>query len=161
MKKFLSLLLTASMLIAVIPFTALASETAEIAKIAQSGEEKSPYNVVMQQDFEGDNYAAYLESIRNTYDTHLGREVGRYTAGLTWFKKITGLSIDNITYIPGDYSNAECGYFDEEKGEVCELGCANKYSNDTADVNETTLPIIRKCVNNAIKTPMSITQYTE
>jgi len=35
---------------------------------------------------------------RDTY--HLSYDKGRYTAGLTWFLKITGLPIDSITYIP-------------------------------------------------------------
>ena len=75
---------------------------------------------------------------------HVGHEVGRYAAGLTWFKKITGHSIDNITYMPGDYvsSTADDG-------------------NDVADVNEKNLPIIKECVNNAIDTPLAVTQYTE
>jgi len=49
-----------------------------------------------------------IQNVRTSYigDTvtsdgyHLNSGVGRYTAGLTWFKAITKLSIDNITYRP-------------------------------------------------------------
>ncbi|VEU83300.1 DUF4886 domain-containing protein [Acholeplasma hippikon] len=38
---------------------------------------------------------------------HLNSSVGRYTASLTWFKAITKLSIDNITYRPSGVSDEQ------------------------------------------------------
>jgi hypothetical protein len=38
---------------------------------------------------------------------HLSYDLGRYTAGLTWFLKITHFSIDDITYKPDGVTDAE------------------------------------------------------
>ncbi len=54
-----------------------------------------------------------IQNVRTNYigDTitrdgyHLSNSVGRLTAGLTWFKTITGLSIDNISYRPAGVSD--------------------------------------------------------
>ena len=60
---------------------------------------------------------------------HLDLKLGRYTAGLTWFGKITGLAIDDIAYVP-----------------------------DTLAIPAACLKVVKECVKNAIKKPYEITQ---
>ncbi len=38
---------------------------------------------------------------------HLSYDIGRYTAGMMWFRQITGFSIDDITYLPGSMNNQQ------------------------------------------------------
>ncbi len=47
---------------------------------------------------------SYIGDIVTSDGHHLNSGVGRYTAGLTWFKAITGLSIDDITFRPSGVS---------------------------------------------------------
>lgn len=65
---------------------------------------------------------------------HLGYSVGRYAAALTWFNKLTNISVDSINYNP-----------------------------DSTVITENVLAVIRESVNNAIRTPYAVTksQYTE
>ena len=65
---------------------------------------------------------------------HLDYNLGRYTAGLTWFAAITGESIDDITYVP-----------------------------DATAIPSYYLVAVKEGVNNAINTPYSVTQseYTD
>ena len=58
---------------------------------------------------------------------HLDLNYGRYLAGLTWIHKITGESVDDVTYIPE-------GAFDKE-----------------------TLEILKKCAKNAVNSPFEVT----
>ncbi|MBR2024542.1 MAG: DUF4886 domain-containing protein, partial [Clostridia bacterium] len=81
-----------------------------------------------------------IQNVRTSYigDTltrdgyHLSYDFGRFIGSLTFVKALTGLSIDNITYMPNG-----------------------------VDANE--LAVAIECVNNAVKTPFSVTnsQYTE
>ena len=59
---------------------------------------------------------------------HLDYNYGRYLAGLTWFHKITGISIDDFTYIPG-----------------------NSFSTEYLDV-------IKESIKNAVAKPFEVTQ---
>ena len=68
-----------------------------------------------------------------TRDTcHLSYNLGRYIAGLTWFHKITGLPIDDITFVP-----------------------------TKVDVPKSYLPIIKECVKNAVLYPDKVTSTQE
>ncbi|MBI9010179.1 MAG: DUF4886 domain-containing protein [Tenericutes bacterium] len=53
----------------------------------------------LRTSFMGDNLT------RDGY--HLSMDIGRFTAGLTWFKQITGLSIENISYKPSGVTEAD------------------------------------------------------
>lgn len=83
-----------------------------------------------------------IQNVRSSYigDTltrdgyHLSYNLGRYIAALTWFKAVTGLSIDDITYVPS-----------------------------ISEIPSEYLPIIKEAVNNAVSNPYSVTQssYTD
>lgn len=83
-----------------------------------------------------------VQNVRTSYigDTltrdgyHLSLNLGRYIAGLTWVKAITGWSIDDVAYTP-----------------------------DFAEVPSEYLPIIKEAVNNAVASPYEVTQssYTK
>ena len=60
---------------------------------------------------------------------HLSYNLGRYIAGLTWFHQITGLPIDDITYVP-----------------------------DKDEITEEDLKIIKECVKDAVKIPFEVTK---
>ncbi len=60
---------------------------------------------------------------------HLSQNLGRYIAGMTWVKALTGLSIDNITWVPS----------------------SNEIPDDL-------LPVIKEAVNHAGQTPFAITK---
>ena len=60
---------------------------------------------------------------------HLSLNLGRYIAGLTWLKALTGWSIDDITYVP-----------------------------NSTEIPAEYLPIIKEAVNAAIIKPYAITQ---
>lgn len=80
-----------------------------------------------------------IQNVRTSYigDTltrdgyHLSMYLGRYIAGLTWVKAITGLPIEDLTYIP------------------------NKN-----EIKDDYLPIIIEAVNSAIEEPFKITNST-
>jgi len=59
---------------------------------------------------------------------HLSVNLGRYIAGMTWVCSLTGLSIDNVTYVPS-----------------------------TEDIPEEYLPIIKNAVKAAVKKPFEVT----
>lgn len=65
---------------------------------------------------------------------HLSLHLGRYIAGLTWLRAITGWSIDDVTYVPS-----------------------------VSEVPAEYLPMIKEAVNQAISTPFSVTpsSYTQ
>lgn len=83
-----------------------------------------------------------IQNVRSSYigDTltrdgyHLSLTLGRYIAAMTWFHKLTGLSIDNVTYVPS-----------------------------SSDIPPDTLKIVKEAVNNAVDHPFGITQskYTQ
>lgn len=78
-----------------------------------------------------------IQNLRTSYlgDTltrdgyHLSNDIGRYTAGLTWVSYITGVSPDEISWVPPSHGN----------------------------INED-LPPIREAVKNAISTPFDVTE---
>lgn len=80
-----------------------------------------------------------IQNLRTSYigdtltrdGTHMSYDIGRYTAGLTWLVKLTGASIDDLTWVPTDYPNIK---------------------ND--------LGAIKEAVLAAIETPFSITPST-
>ncbi len=43
---------------------------------------------------------------------HMSYDVGRYATALTWFAKLTGLPVDDITYVPKKYSAAITPHMD-------------------------------------------------
>lgn len=59
---------------------------------------------------------------------HLSYNLGRYIAGLTWLKTVTGWSVDDVIYVP-----------------------------DMAEVPQSYLPIIKEAVNNAVAHPYQVT----
>lgn len=79
-----------------------------------------------------------IQNLRTSYigDTltrdgyHLSYDAGRYTAALTWFAALTGLSVEDIDWMPKSYAGILTG----------ELGA------------------IREAVNAAVKTPLSVTE---
>ncbi|MGE4490039.1 MAG: DUF4886 domain-containing protein [Kiritimatiellales bacterium] len=60
---------------------------------------------------------------------HMSLNLGRYIVGMTWVKALTGVSIDNITWVP-----------------------------DTNTVPATLLPVIKEAVNKAVNTPFAVTE---
>ncbi|MFA5687883.1 MAG: DUF4886 domain-containing protein [Kiritimatiellales bacterium] len=78
-----------------------------------------------------------IQNMRTSYigDTltrdgfHLSLNLGRYIAGMTWLKTLTGVLIDDISWVP----NAD-------------------------EVPPELLPVIKEAVNNAVKTPFSVTE---
>lgn len=60
---------------------------------------------------------------------HLSYNLGRYIAGLTWLKAITGWPIDAVTYVPS-----------------------------ISEVPSELLPVIKEAVNNAVETPFAVTK---
>lgn len=60
---------------------------------------------------------------------HLSYNLGRYIAGLTWLRTLTGISIDNLTYVPS-----------------------------TSEIPQPYLPVIKEAVNKAVQTPFAISQ---
>lgn len=60
---------------------------------------------------------------------HLSYDLGRYIAAMTWFHKITGLSIDDITYVPS-----------------------------VETISDNHLKVVKECVKNAVANPDKITQ---
>lgn len=60
---------------------------------------------------------------------HLDENLGRYIAAMTWFHKITGLSVDDITYVPS-----------------------------VEAIPDTYLEVVKECVKNAVTNPDEITQ---
>lgn len=77
-----------------------------------------------------------IQNVRATYigDTltrdgyHLTYELGRYIAGVTWFKALTGLAINNLSYVP-----------------------------NVNEIPGSYLAIIKNAVNNAVSNPFSVT----
>jgi hypothetical protein len=59
---------------------------------------------------------------------HLSLNLGRYIAGMTWLRALTGLSIDHVEYVPS-----------------------------TEDIPKEYLSIIKKAVNAAIERPFEVT----
>ena len=74
---------------------------------------------------------SYLGDTITRDGSHMSYDIGRYTAGLTWLVKLTGASIDDLTWVPTDYPNIK---------------------ND--------LGAIKEAVLAAIETPFSITPST-
>ena len=83
-----------------------------------------------------------IQNLRTSYlslddimrNKHLGYGIGRYAAGLTFVKALTGISVDNIDYIPtADTEGHTFNYTDVDKAPVIEA------------------------VNNAIATPFAVT----
>lgn len=72
---------------------------------------------------------SYIGDILTRDGYHLSYNLGRFIAGMTWFAKLTGLSIDNVKYVPSS---------DEIKPEI--------------------LSIVKESVNNAILKPLEVTQ---
>lgn len=78
-----------------------------------------------------------IQNVRTSYigDTltrdgyHLSYNLGRYIAGLTWIPALTGLPIDDISWVP-----------------------------NVREVPEHYLPLIKEAVNAAIENPFSVTQ---
>ncbi len=64
---------------------------------------------------------------RDTY--HMSYNLGRYIVGLTWFKAITGQSIDGITWVPS-----------------------------SSDIPEQHLKVVKEAVNNACANPYQVTE---
>ena len=74
-----------------------------------------------------------IQNVRTSYigDTltrdgyHLSYGLGRYTAGMTWFKALTGKTIDNITFVPSSSD------FTDEKIEIVKeavnAACSNPF----------------------------------
>ncbi len=75
---------------------------------------------------------------------HLTRNVGRYTAALTWFAAISGEDVNKITYLPSEGSN--------NYGEA--------YGTSFAKPIEDNFAAIKQSVQNAIVTPYSVTNCT-
>ena len=83
-----------------------------------------------------------IQNMRTSYigDTltrdgyHLSYNLGRYIAGLTWLKAVTGWSIDDIAYVPS-----------------------------ISDIPSSLLPVIKEAVNNAVEHPFTVTpsSYTD
>ena len=81
-----------------------------------------------------------IQNLRTSYlgDTltrdgyHLSNGIGRYAAGMTWAKLLTGESIDNVTRVNKNF-----------KDEVTPC-----------------LDVIKECVNNAIANPLTVTPST-
>jgi hypothetical protein len=77
-----------------------------------------------------------VQNVRTSYigDTltrdgfHLSYNLGRYIAGMTWFKKITGLSLESISYVPD------------------------------AEITKEYQVIVKEAVEGAVKNPFRITQ---
>lgn len=80
-----------------------------------------------------------IQNLRTSYigDTltrdgyHMSYNLGRYVAGLTWIKAITGWSIDDVVYVPNIW-----------------------------DVPSEYLPAIKEAVNNAVANPFGVTNST-
>lgn len=75
--------------------------------------------------------SSYLGDTLNRDGLHLSWDYGRYTAALTWYAALTGGSVDQITWVPEQYS-----YLQKD------------------------LPAIREVVKNAVKTPYAVTAST-
>ena len=77
---------------------------------------------------------SYLGDTLTRDGTHLSQDYGRYAAGLTWMKAITGISPSEVDWVPTSYS-----YLSEHKN------------------------MIDEAVNSAIETPFAVTNstYTE
>ncbi len=75
--------------------------------------------------------SSYLGDTLTRDGSHLSFDVGRYTAGLTLLVKLTGASIDELTWVPENYP-----------------------------LVERDLPAIKEAVKNAIATPFAVTQST-
>ncbi|MCI8360952.1 MAG: DUF4886 domain-containing protein [Clostridiales bacterium] len=77
-----------------------------------------------------------IQNMRTSYigDTltrdgyHLSYNLGRYIAGLTWLKAVTGWSIDEIAYVPS-----------------------------MSEIPASLLPVIKQAVNNAVEHPFTVT----
>lgn len=78
--------------------------------------------------------SSYIGDVLTRDGQHLSYDYGRYTAALTWFHYITGISPDAVAWVPPDYSGI---------------------SNDLA--------AIRESVVNAFQTPFDVTKskYTQ
>lgn len=78
-----------------------------------------------------------IQNVRTSYigDTltrdgyHLSYGLGRYTAGLTWFKTLTGKSVDDIEYVPS-----------------------------SSDFTDEKVAIVKEAVNAACSSPFEVTQ---
>lgn len=77
---------------------------------------------------------SYLGDTLNRDGYHLTVNLGRYAASMTWLAKITGMNIDNITWVPS-----------------------------TTAITSKELAVVKEAVKNALKTPLAVTQsqYTE
>ncbi|MCK9478449.1 MAG: DUF4886 domain-containing protein [Firmicutes bacterium] len=76
---------------------------------------------------------SYIGDTLNRDGSHLSLNIGRYTAAMTWFKTLTGMSIDGITCTPNN-------------------------SGDPVPIALEKLPIIREAVNAAVENPFVVTQ---
>jgi hypothetical protein len=72
---------------------------------------------------------SYLGDTLNRDKQYLSEDVGRYTAALTWFYYLTGISPDKVTWVPEDYSNIKDHFI-----------------------------VIHEAVVNAVKNPYEVTQ---
>lgn len=73
--------------------------------------------------------SSYIGDTLNRDDLHLSMNLGRYIAGITWVKALTGWDLDNLVHVP-----------------------------NAVEVPERYLPVIVEAVENAIKTPFAVTQ---
>lgn len=72
---------------------------------------------------------SYIGDTLTRDGTHMSYDLGRYTVGLTWLVKLTGASLDDLTWVPTDYPLIK---------------------ND--------LDAIKEAVMNAIEIPLAVTQ---
>lgn len=78
--------------------------------------------------------SSYIGDVLTRDGQHLSHDYGRYTAALTWFHYITGISLNNVDWVP------------------------SKYSSITND-----LTAVKESVTNSVQTPYAVTasKYTQ